>query len=73
MSGADAGPPRLPAILHERNDASIALSAGVHPKIVAERLGHSDVKVTLSIYSHLLPGVQEEAAEKVAGLILAAM
>lgn len=63
----------LPVIrLHDLRHtyASIALVAGVHPKIVAERLGHSDVKVTLSVYSHLLPGVQEAAAEHVASMIL---
>ncbi len=35
------------------------LALGIHAKIVAERLGHSDVKVTLSVYSHLLPGIQK--------------
>ena len=38
------------------------LSAGVHPKIVSERLGHSGVAITLDTYSHVLPGLQAEAA-----------
>jgi hypothetical protein len=38
--------------------------AGVHPKIVSERLGHVSVAITLDIYSHVLPGMQEAAAEK---------
>ena len=38
--------------------------AGVHPKIVSERLGHASISVTLDIYSHVLPGLQEAAAEK---------
>ena len=37
------------------------LAQGVHPKIVSERLGHSGVGITLNIYSHVLPGLQEEA------------
>ena len=36
----------------------------MHPKIVQERLGHSSIQITLDIYSHVLPGLQEAAAEK---------
>jgi Phage integrase family len=35
---------------------------GVHPKVVSERLGHATVGITLDIYSHVIPGMQEEAA-----------
>jgi integrase len=42
--------------------ATLMLSAGVHPKIVQERLGHSSISVTLDTYSHLLPGIQQAAA-----------
>ena len=42
--------------------ATLALGAGVNPKIVSERLGHSSVAITMDIYSHVLPGMQEEAA-----------
>ena len=38
------------------------LAQGVHPKIVSERLGHSTITVTLDIYSHVTPGLQERAA-----------
>ncbi|TDA65526.1 MAG: site-specific integrase [Clostridia bacterium] len=44
--------------------ATLTLKAGVHPKIVSERLGHSSVGITLDTYSHVLPGLQEEAARK---------
>ena len=37
------------------------LKAGVHPKIVSERLGHANVLITLDTYSHVLPGMQETA------------
>ncbi len=40
------------------------LKAGTHPKIVQERLGHSSIGMTLDIYSHVAPGLQEAAAEK---------
>ncbi len=40
------------------------LSMGVNIKVVHEILGHSQVSMTLSIYSHVLPGMQEEAMGK---------
>lgn len=43
--------------------ASQLLRAGVHPKVVSERLGHANVGITLDLYSHVLPGLQEEAAQ----------
>jgi len=49
--------------------ATLALEAGVHPKIVQERLGHSSIAITLDIYSHATPSQQSDAAAKVAGLI----
>lgn len=52
--------------------ASHCLAAGVHPKIVSERLGHSSIVVTLDTYSHLLPHVQGDAAELVASLVMGA-
>ncbi len=44
--------------------ASLMLTAGVHSKVVSERLGHANIGITLDIYSHVLPGLQEAAAEK---------
>ena len=44
--------------------ASLMLMAGVHPKIVSEMLGHSTVAITLDIYSHVTPGLQEAAAKR---------
>ena len=41
------------------------LSAGVHPKVASERLGHSKVGITLDLYSHVLPGMQEDAVARV--------
>lgn len=42
--------------------ASLLLKEGVHPKVVQERLGHSSIQVTLDIYSHVVEGLQESAA-----------
>jgi integrase len=44
--------------------ATLLLLQGVHPKVVSERLGHADVTITLNTYSHVLPTMQKEAAEK---------
>ncbi|MEI6806158.1 MAG: site-specific integrase [Myxococcaceae bacterium] len=44
--------------------ATILLSQGVHPKVVQERLGHAQIAMTLDIYSHVLPSMQHEAAQK---------
>lgn len=44
--------------------ASILLEMGVHPKIVAEMLGHSQISITMDIYSHAIPGLQKVAVEK---------
>ena len=49
--------------------ATIALVAGTHPKVVAERLGHSAIAVTLDTYSHVIPSLEEEAASRIARLI----
>jgi integrase len=43
--------------------ATLMLLQGVHPKVVSERLGHSTIGITLDTYSHVLPGMQEEAAD----------
>ncbi len=63
----------LPVIrLHDLRHtwATLALESGVHPKVVSERLGHSTITITLTIYSHVLPAMDTEAAERVAGLVL---
>ena len=45
--------------------ATHLLSNGVHPKVASERLGHSRVGITLDLYSHVLPGMQEDAAIRI--------
>lgn len=49
--------------------ATLALAAGVPPKVVAEQLGHQSSAFTLDQYSHVLPHMQQEAAARVEGLL----
>ena len=62
----------LPSIhLHDlwHTHATLALQAGIHPKVVSERLGHATVSITLDTYSHAIPAMQEAAL--IAGLVSA--
>ena len=64
----------LPAIrLHDlrHTHATLALQAGVHPKVVSERLEHATVSITLDTYSHAIPALQADAAVLIAGLVFA--
>jgi integrase len=64
----------LPTIrLHDlrHTHATLALQAGIHPKVVSERLGHATISITLDTYSHAIPAMQEEAAALIAGLVFA--
>jgi len=58
-----AGLPHLRFHDLRHSHTSLLLKAGVHPKIVSERLGHANIGITLDTYSHVLPGLQERAAE----------
>jgi integrase len=62
----------LPPIrLHDlrHSHATHALRAGVHPRIVQERLGHANVGITLDTYSHVDLDMQAAAAEQIAALM----
>jgi integrase len=52
--------------------ATLALQAGIHPKVVSERLGHANISITLDVYSHAIPAMEEEAAAKIAALFMPA-
>jgi integrase len=64
-----AGVPHLRLHGLRHTHATMALRAGVHPKIVSERLGHASVGITLDTYSHYVPSLQREAAEAIAALL----
>jgi integrase len=63
----DLPPIRLHDLRHTW--ATLALETGIHPKVVQERLGHSNVSITLDLYSHVSPAMQSDAADRVAALI----
>ena len=44
--------------------ATLLLSLGVHPKVVQELLGHTQIGITMDVYSHVLPGMQQDAMGK---------
>lgn len=49
--------------------ASLLLSIGTHPKVVQELLGHSSIKITLDLYSHMMPNMQSEAVNALSDLL----
>lgn len=53
--------------------ATHMLANGVHPKVASERLGHSKIGITLDLYSHVMPGMQQEAVQRVDAALQAAI
>ena len=69
---AEFGPDALPVIrLHDlrHTHATILLLAGVPVHVVSQRLGHASPTITLSVYAHVMPGNQRDAADLFARLI----
>ena len=62
--------PRIPLHGLRHTWATIALEAGIHPRVVQERLGHSNIAITLQTYSHVLPTMHDDAATSVAALFM---
>jgi len=85
-NGEPIHPERITVVFHEFIDeaslprirfhdlrhtsATLALAAGIHPKVVSERLGHTNIAITLDLYSHVTPSLQAEAADKLGQVIL---
>jgi integrase len=65
----EAGLPPLTFHGLRHTHATILMLAGVHPKVVSERLGHADIGITLQTYSHVLPQMQAQAAEVFAAAV----
>ena len=64
-----AGLPRIRLHDLRHSHATLALIAGVHPRVVQERLGHANVSITLDTYSHVDMDMQAAAAARVAALV----
>ena len=69
LKGADLPRIRIHDLRH--TCASLLLVQGVHPRVVMETLGHSQISLTLDTYSHVLPALQHEAARQMDSLISA--
>jgi integrase len=67
LENAGLAPIRFHDLRH--TSATLLLTAGVHPKVVQERLGHSQIAITLDTYSHVMPSLQLDAAEKLDALL----
>lgn len=50
--------------------ATLALEAGMHPKVLSERLGHAGITITLDLYAHVLPSIERAASLAVSQLLL---
>ena len=69
----EAGLPRITFHTLRHSHATQMLTNGTHMKVASERLGHSSIGITMDLYSHVLPGMQEDAAERVDNALRAAL
>ncbi len=51
------------------NFATLMLTGGEHAKVIQEMLGHANINITLDIYSHVLPDMQEQAVNRLGALL----
>lgn len=65
----DEALPRLTLKGLRHTHATLLLELGVHPKVVQERLGHSNISTTMNIYSHVTPTMQQDAVARLANLL----
>lgn len=65
-----AGVPQIRLHDLRHSYATLALKAGLHPKVVSERLGHAAVGITLDLYSHVTRSIAREAADAVADMVV---
>lgn len=61
---ADAGVRHIRLHDGRHTAATLLLTAGVHPRVVMELLGHSQMRTTTDIYSHVMPAMAQEAADR---------
>jgi integrase len=65
----DAGVRRIRLHDGRHTAATLLLAAGVHPRVVMELLGHSQMRTTMDIYSHVMPALAQEAADRMAATL----
>jgi integrase len=65
-----AGLPRIRFHDLRHTAATLLLGQGIHPKIVSEMLGHSNIAITMDLYSHVTPTMQREAVEALESLLV---
>ncbi len=64
-----AGLPRIRFHDLRHTAATLMLGRGVHPKVVSEMLGHSQISITLDLYSHVTPTMQRQATAALDSLL----
>ena len=67
--GADGGVGVEDRDGHRGGRPGCAVVQGVHPRVVMETLGHSQISLTMNTYSHVLPALQREAADRMEGAL----
>jgi integrase len=53
----------------KHTSAPLLLTAGVPPQVVQQRRGHEGIEMTLGIYAHVLPSMQQDAAKRLGSLL----
>ena len=66
---AKSGLPKIRFHDLRHTHATLGLAAGIHPKVMSERLGHSSITITLDLYSHTIPALGAEAADRIAAVV----
>ena len=66
---AKSGLPKIRFHDLRHTHATLGLAAHIHPKVMSERLGHSSITVTLDLYSHAVPALGADAADKIAAVV----
>ena len=62
-------PPTLRLYDLRHTCCTLLLATGINVKVVSERLGHASAAMTLDVYGHVLPGMQEEATRRMEGIL----
>jgi integrase len=65
-------PPKVRLYDLRHTCATLLLAMGENPKVVSERLGHASVVLTLDVYSHVLPTMQQAATDRLNTLLFSA-